>query len=161
VASLPRRLALLKSELRCWRLRSHFYPPAATIDPAKACPVCGSEMKVTVERPHPGFLFAGLEDTTYLAQIAPSRRHGTLSHSQSDIESDADYPRRRYGLGTRYHVGTQHEGIVKAMEDGKDKERKPTGRFSWSRSRQCTPAASSPRTSVANSGLLDHRSIGC
>jgi C4-type Zn-finger protein len=36
-------------------------PPPAAVDPAKACPMCGAEMKITSEVGHPQFSFAGVK----------------------------------------------------------------------------------------------------
>jgi hypothetical protein len=60
VASLPRRLAALEERIAALESAKPSLPAPATIDPAKTCPMCGSEMKVIAEHDHPTFHFAGV-----------------------------------------------------------------------------------------------------
>jgi hypothetical protein len=61
VATLPRRLASLEDRIAALETAKPALPAAPAIDPAKACPMCGSEMKVIAEHSHPIFHFAGLK----------------------------------------------------------------------------------------------------
>jgi hypothetical protein len=61
LAALPRRLKELEDRVSALETAKPSLPPAPKIDPAKACPMCGSEMKVTAETAHPQFHFAGVK----------------------------------------------------------------------------------------------------
>ena len=55
---LPKRMAEVESRLKALEERGAQKAPAPS---ALACPLCGGEMKVTSESPHPEFDFAGLK----------------------------------------------------------------------------------------------------
>ena len=59
LAVLPRRITALEERITV--LEAAKLAPASSIDPAKACPMCGTEMKITAEQNHPEFGFAGLK----------------------------------------------------------------------------------------------------
>lgn len=61
IVVLPRRLAALEERIAALESAKLALPPARVIDPAKACPMCGTEMKVTAEHGHSTFAFAGVK----------------------------------------------------------------------------------------------------
>jgi hypothetical protein len=61
IATLPRRLAALEARIEALESAKSSLPPPKVIDPAKACPMCGTEMKVVAESDHPTFHFAGVK----------------------------------------------------------------------------------------------------
>jgi hypothetical protein len=60
LASLPRRLQALETRVAELEAKASL-PIAPPIDPAKACPMCGAEMKIVAETDHPTFHFAGVK----------------------------------------------------------------------------------------------------
>lgn len=61
VVTLPRRLTELEARVAALEATKSALPPPKPIDPAKACPMCGTEMKVTAESDHPTFHYAGMK----------------------------------------------------------------------------------------------------
>jgi hypothetical protein len=61
LASLPRRIEALEARIAELESERPSLPARSIIDPAKACPMCGTEMRVLSETPHPTFSFAGLK----------------------------------------------------------------------------------------------------
>jgi hypothetical protein len=61
LAAFPKRLDSLEARLAALESAKPSLLTAPVIDPAKACPMCGAEMKVVAENPHPQFDFAGVK----------------------------------------------------------------------------------------------------
>jgi hypothetical protein len=69
VATLPRRLASLEDRIAALETAKPALPAAPAIDPAKACPVCGSEMKVIAEHRIRFFTLPDLKRTTEMSGL--------------------------------------------------------------------------------------------
>jgi hypothetical protein len=61
LSALPRKVAALEERIAALESAKLALPPPPKIDAAKACPMCGTEMKITAETDHPEFGFAGLK----------------------------------------------------------------------------------------------------
>jgi hypothetical protein len=84
LAVLPRRIAALEEHIAALESSKLALPPPPAIDPARACPMCGTEMKVMAETNHPEFGFAGLKihqmscpscGQKAIREFDPNRRH--------------------------------------------------------------------------------------
>jgi hypothetical protein len=59
VRELPKRVTELESRLAALENATKAQAQLPKPQPGRECPLCGAEMKVTAERPHPQFDFAG------------------------------------------------------------------------------------------------------
>ncbi len=57
VSSLPKRIAELEQRVALLEGKAALPAP---VDPARVCPLCQATMKVTAEKAHPDFGFAGM-----------------------------------------------------------------------------------------------------
>lgn len=61
VSALPKRLAALEERVATLEAAKAVASARPPLDPARVCPMCGEEMKVTAETGHPTFHFAGVK----------------------------------------------------------------------------------------------------
>lgn len=57
----PKKIQDLEARMAALETAASAQRALPKIPAAKACPMCGAEMKVTAERPHPSFAFAGVK----------------------------------------------------------------------------------------------------